>query len=198
MTASWYDTPPDNPCDLLRTWIAEARAGGAPQPGALALATAGADARTSSRIVQVLRVTETGLVFASFSDSPKGRDIAATGWASGVLYWPSSDRQVTLAGAATALPAAESDALWAARPDHVLPMSVATRQSAPLTDAPALRARVAALVATGVRPERPPTWVGYHLTPATIEFWQDQPDRFYHRLRYDTGADGWRTTRLQP
>ncbi|WP_229787691.1 pyridoxal 5'-phosphate synthase [Actinokineospora fastidiosa] len=191
---TWYENPAANPCDLLREWLAVP---GLADPGALALATAGTDARPSSRIVQLLRVTDSGVVFASFSDSPKGRDIAATGWASGVLYWRENRRQVTLAGAAAIMPAAESDALWAARPDHVLPMSVATRQSAPLTDADSLRARVRAL-ADGERPARPATWVGYHITLSTIEFWEDQPDRFYRRLRYDRGADGWTTTRLQP
>ncbi|MGW5054044.1 pyridoxal 5'-phosphate synthase [Actinokineospora sp. NPDC004072] len=189
----WYQNPTANPCDLLREWLA---APGLTDPGALALATAGPDARTSSRIVQLLRVTGDGIVFASFSDSPKGRDIAATGWASGVLYWRENRRQVTLAGPTSVLPAADSDALWAARPDHVLPMSVATRQSAPLTDPAALRARVQQ-IASGARPPRPATWVGYHLKPATIEFWEDQPDRFYHRLRYDRGPN-WTTTRLQP
>ena len=47
------------------------------QPGALALATADTTA-PSNRIVQVLAVRDTGLVFASHADSRKGRELAET------------------------------------------------------------------------------------------------------------------------
>lgn len=187
-----------DPIALARQWLTEAREGGVSEPGVLSLATVSAEGRPSNRVVQTIDVTGRGLVFASYATSPKGRDLAATGWASGVWYWRETRRQVILTGRVEQLPNAESDALWWARPPSTHPMSVATTQSAPLADEEALRARVRELAAAGEPLPRPPDWVGYRLVPSTVEFWADGPDRLYWRMRYDRNGGGWTHTRLQP
>ncbi|RJQ70762.1 pyridoxal 5'-phosphate synthase [Pseudonocardiaceae bacterium YIM PH 21723] len=193
-----FSAPPEEPMGLVRAWFDHAVANAAQRPGAMALATADADGHTSNRMVAVLDIRDTGLVFATHAVSRKGRDIAVTGWSSGVLYWREIDWQVIVSGPTHPLPDAESDAIWAGRSAGALPMSVATQQSAPLLDEPALRARVQELSQVGSALNRPATWLGYLLEPDSVEFWQAAPDHFYPRLRYERSGSGWRSQRLQP
>ncbi len=190
--------PPTEPIALARRWFETAVEDGASEPGVLSLATVSAAGRPSNRVVQTIRFTDRGLVFASYTTSPKGRDIAANGWASGVLYWRETRRQVILTGQVEQLPDAESDELWHARAPGLHPMSVATSQSEPLADEAALLARARELGAAGEPLTRPTAWVGYHLVPSTVEFWEDRPERLYWRMRYDRDGQAWTHTRLQP
>ncbi|WP_392423638.1 phenazine biosynthesis FMN-dependent oxidase PhzG [Barrientosiimonas humi] len=204
MTAPWatpaeFDAPPADPVNLLREWLAAAISKGVRDPHHMALATADAQGRASNRTVAVSSIRDEGVVFATHNDSPKGRDLAETGWASGLLYWREASRQVIVTGPTSPLPSSESDRLWAERPIAMHPMSVASKQSAPLEDEASLRARARELGRLGKPLPRPATWVGYLLTATTLEFWQSgDPDRFYLRLLYRHGPSGWRASRLQP
>lgn len=193
-----FSAPPAEPMGLVRAWFDNAVANAAQRPGAMALATADTRAHVSNRMVAMLEVRDTGLVFATHAGSRKGRDLAETGWASGVLYWREVGRQVIVTGPTHPLPDAESDAIWAARPVSALPMSVATRQSAPLLAEDALRARALELSRAGSALPRPATWLGYVIEPASVEFWQTAPDHLYPRLRYERAEPSWRVDRLQP
>lgn len=193
-----YDTPPPEPMALVKQWIEQATARGVREPLALALATADRQGRPSSRTVVIVETTERGLVFASNSTSQKGRELSATGWASGLLYWRETGQQLILSGPVAQLSDAESDALWFGRPIPLHAMSTASRQSEPLQDVTALRAEAERLGATGRALPRPARFVGYRLQPAVIEFWSADPDRLHRRLRYDRQDDGWQTSRLQP
>jgi pyridoxamine-phosphate oxidase len=193
-----YENPPGEPVALLRDWIAEAQARGVREPQALALATADERGRASTRIVTITSLTDAGLVFLTHDCSRKGRELAATGWASGVLYWRETGQQVIISGPARKLAGARSDALWHARPVPLHAMSAASRQSEPLPDVAALRAEARRLEAIGVPLPRPDRFCGYLLEPAAVEFWCASPDRLHRRLRYDREQDGWRPVRLQP
>lgn len=193
-----YEAPPPEPMGLVRQWIEQAVSGGVREPLALALATADAEGRPSSRIVAVIRTTDRGLLFASHNTSRKGRELAATGWASGVLYWRETGQQLVLSGAVAQCADAESDALWSGRPIPLHAMSAASRQSEPLDDVAALHAEAARLGAAGTALPRPARYVGYHFEPTAVEFWCADPDRLHRRLRYERHDDGWRSTRLQP
>ncbi|MGI5243673.1 phenazine biosynthesis FMN-dependent oxidase PhzG [Dactylosporangium sp. CA-139066] len=196
--ADVFAAAPPEPMSALREWLAAAGADGVREPGALALATAGRDGRSESRIVQTLAIDVDGLVFTTHTSSVKGRHIAETGWASGVLYWREAGRQVTLAGPVTRLPDADSDALWAARPAGTHPMTVASYQSEPLLDEEALRAEALRLAGSGEPLPRPERFCGYRLSPSTVEFWQAGPDRLHRRLRFDRSGEAWTSRRLQP
>ncbi|MET9768675.1 phenazine biosynthesis FMN-dependent oxidase PhzG [Streptomyces sp. NPDC006415] len=197
--AEELSAPPAEPMALLRTWFDSAVSESVREPGAMALATADARGRASNRIVQVLEVRGTGLVFATHADSRKGWELAETGWASGVLYWREAARQVSVSGPTRPLPDKESEALWDARPPAALPMSVASHQSAPLLDEDALRERARELGRAGAPLSRPDSWLGYLLEPASVEFWQADPeDRLHRRVRYERDGSHWRTSRRQP
>ena len=191
-------TPPPEPMKLLRSWLASASADNVREPGALALASSSSSGHASNRIVQMLDVRNTGIVFASHTGSRKGRELAATSWASGVLYWREVGRQVIVTGPTHPLPETESDALWAARNVSTHPMSVASQQSEPLPDPDELRARADRLGRAGAALPRPNSWVGYLVETQSAEFWQSDPDRLHQRLLYEKTGSSWRASRLQP
>jgi dihydrophenazinedicarboxylate synthase len=193
-----FDAPPPDPLGLFRDWFAAAVERGVREPGVVALATVDPNGHPTNRIVQTIRITDTGLVFTSHASSQKGRDMAATGRVSGVLYWRETQQQIVLTGPVEQLTDEECDALWFARPPSTHPMSVASRQSEPLADEEELRARALELAAAGTELPRPAAWVGYQIVPTSMEFWQGSPDRLHRRLRYDRTGDGWSTQRLQP
>lgn len=193
-----YDAPPPEPMGLVRDWIGQATARGVREPLALALATADAQGRVSNRIVAVMAATDRGLLFTTHATSRKGRELAATGWASGVLYWRETGQQLILSGPVERCADEESDALWAARPAALHAMTAASHQSDPLPDVAALRAEAARLASLDAPLPRPPRYTGYRLRPAAVEFWSADPDRLHRRLRYDHGPHGWQATRLQP
>ncbi|WP_260479055.1 phenazine biosynthesis FMN-dependent oxidase PhzG [Kibdelosporangium aridum] len=192
-----FDQPPADPIALFGAWFDAAKQT-VREPGVVALATANAEGVVSNRIVQTIKVTATGWVFTSHAGSQKGRDIAATGWASGVFYWRETSRQLIIAGPVSALSDQECDELWFARHPSTHPMSVAAEQSALLEDEGALRARAQQLAESGQTLARPSAWLGYELVPSTVEFWQGSPDRLHRRLRYDRNGNGWTSRRLQP
>jgi pyridoxamine 5'-phosphate oxidase len=193
-----YENPPGEPFGLLSGWLDEARARGVREPYALALATADEQGRSSVRIIAIIALTAAGLVFSSHDCSQKARELAATGWASGVLYWRETGQQIMISGPVRKMTGAESDALWYARPIPLHAMSAASRQSEPLSDVAALRAEASRLEALGVALPRPGRFCGYRLEPAVVEFWCPASDRLHQRLRYDREPGGWRVTRLQP
>ncbi|MFD9906043.1 phenazine biosynthesis FMN-dependent oxidase PhzG [Streptomyces sp. NPDC059063] len=193
--------PPEEPLGLLAAWLADAAERGVREPRALALATADAQGRTSSRTVALSEVSGDGIVFLTHAGSRKGRELAQNPWASGVLYWRETSRQVTFAGPVSPLPAARSQELWCARAPFTHAMSTASRQSEPLDgleDVARLRARAREL-GTPLRPlPRPDTFVGYRLEPVTVEFWGQGSDRLHERLLYQRTRGAWRVGRLQP
>ncbi|WP_369373425.1 phenazine biosynthesis FMN-dependent oxidase PhzG [Streptomyces sp. cg36] len=194
-------TPPPGPMGLLASWLESSIAHGVREPRALALATADARGRASSRIVVLTSVSQDGLVFLSHSSSQKGRELAENPWASGVLYWRETSQQITLGGPVEPLPDAEADRIWFARPVFTHAMSTASRQSRPmegLDEVAALRSTAREL-GTPQRPlPRPATFTAYRLVPECVEFWADGTDRLHERLRYDRTAAGWDISRLQP
>ncbi|WP_116137548.1 pyridoxal 5'-phosphate synthase [Trinickia diaoshuihuensis] len=194
---SIFNDSPENPITAVRSWYADAIARNVSEPGAMAVATVSAQGVPSSRTIQILELRDEGFVFATHAQSPKGRDIAATGWASGVWYWRETKRQVIVTGKVTPLADHESDALWASRPHESHAMSTVSRQSAPLEDEHALAEQIemASKSDTLVRPDG---WLGYILRPSAVEFWEFSPDRIYKRLRYEESGGAWSNHRLQP
>jgi pyridoxamine-phosphate oxidase len=194
-----FDRPPADPVALLRDWVWAAEERGVREPLAVTLATAGADGRPSSRTVIVKAVDARGLVFATAEQSRKGRDIAATGWAAGTLYWRETLQQVNVAGTVERTTAAESDDLFHDRAPSSQAATAASHQSEVLEDEDALRAAVDALLATDAPIERPAGWGGYRLLPERVEFWHGRRDRVHRRLAYELEPSGaWVARRLQP
>ncbi|MEV0171128.1 phenazine biosynthesis FMN-dependent oxidase PhzG [Streptomyces sp. NPDC050803] len=193
-----YDNPPPEPMPLVLNWLATAVERGVREPYALALATADGSGRPSTRIVLVTDVSAEGLLFTTHSTSRKGREIAETGWASGLLYWRETGQQLSLSGPAVRLDDAENDRLWHGRDPGLHPMTTASRQSDPLDDPRRLLDEAHRHEGTGTALPRPDRFAGYRLRPHSVEFWSAAETRLHRRLRYEITTTGWRVQRLQP
>ncbi len=172
-----------------------------PDPTAMALATATGDGRPSVRVVLLKGVDARGFQFFTNYDSRKGLEMAETGRASLLFYWPSLNRQVRIDGVVEKLTAAESDAYFDTRPLESRWSVYASRQSAPVASRAALEDLFAAARDRygDSHVPRPAWWGGYRAVPEAIEFWQGRTNRLHDRLRYTKLPDGaWQRARLAP
>ncbi|NWB97473.1 pyridoxamine 5'-phosphate oxidase [Pseudomonas gingeri] len=193
-----FETPPTTPFIVLRNWLERARRYGVREPKALALATADARGRPSTRVVVISEVSDSGLLFSTHVGSQKGRELSENPWASGVLYWRETSQQIVLNGRAERLSDARADAAWRGRPHVTHPMSAVSRQSEELSDVEALRERAKALSGTQAPLPRPDGYCVFELRLESVEFWGNGQDRLHERLRYDRTPEGWAVRRLQP
>ncbi|WP_439692899.1 pyridoxal 5'-phosphate synthase [Curtobacterium sp. SP.BCo] len=196
-----FTDPPASPFAVARTWIDAARDGDVSEPLSMTLATADADGRVSARTVDVKRLDDTGLVFGTSTQSPKGRQLTDNPFAALQVYWRETMQQLRFEGRAVALSDAESDALFADRSPKSRAATAVADQSGPygerslddlIDDANAL------LDEHGDDVPRPGSWRAWRLEPDLVEFWHGSRDRMHRRLAYRHGADGWAVERLQP
>ena len=189
---------PADPLTLFRRWYREAQATGAPQPEAVALATAGS-AGPSVRMVLFKGLKDGSFVFYSNYDSRKARDLAEDNRAAIVFYWPATRHQVRVSGTVRRLDRSASLAYFHSRPRGAQLSAAASRQSRVVSSRHVLEREVERLAEQypGDVP-LPADWGGYALRPRWIEFWENREDRLHDRLRYTRKRDGWRIERLSP
>jgi pyridoxamine 5'-phosphate oxidase len=188
-----------DPLAQLQEWFAQARAAGAHEPEAAALATATPDGRPSVRMVLLRGIDARGVAFYTNRDSRKGRELAANPFGAVAIHWPAQERQVRLEGPVEPLGDAESDAYFAGRPHGSRLGAWASHQGSVIPEDEDLDARIGALAAR--YPDdvpRPPYWGGYLLRPEAVEFWQGRPSRLHDRFRYTRTPNGWDVVRLMP
>jgi pyridoxamine 5'-phosphate oxidase len=193
----------DDPVAQFLSWLADAEAAGIALPNAMALATAGADARPSVRHVLLRAADDRGFVFYTNHESRKGRQLAENPHGALVVLWRELDRQVSVTGRVDVVADDEADAYFATRPRGAQLGAWASPQSAVLDDRAELERRVAEAEERfrGSDVPRPPYWGGYRLAPDSIEFWQGRTFRLHDRFRYERDDDvpsGWRIERLAP
>lgn len=205
--------PPPDPLPRLRAWIDEARGGGLiAEPDAATLATVDANGRPSARVVLLrgLDLEHGAALFYTNRQSRKGRALAATPFASLVLYWDRLARQVRLEGPVTLASDAESDAYFASRhPDSRLG-AWASDQSEAIATRAELVARYEAVKARfgdGGTTPRPPHWGGYRVWLERVELWASRAHRLHDRVVWERTltregdgfrGDAWRATRRMP
>ena len=195
-----HDLDPD-PLALFRRWFDVAAAGDAPEPEAVALATATPDGRPSARMILAKGVDERGFAFYTNYGSRKGGELEANPRAALLFHWPALGRQVRVEGPVERLPREESDRYARNRSRDSQVSALASPQSWPVPSREWLEERVADLVRKHEGRELPvrDDWGGYRLVPGAWEFWQHRPNRLHDRFRYlPEAAGGWRIERLGP
>jgi pyridoxamine 5'-phosphate oxidase len=173
-----------DPLELFHEWVA------GPE---VALATATPDGRPSVRMVLLKSADERGFTFFTGYESRKGRELESNPRAA--LLFHRAGIQVRVEGPVERLPASESDAYWATRPEASRRSAAASNQSQPIGSREELEAAVDSQPAQPPRPER---WGGYRLIPDTYEFWRHRDDRLHERHLFRARADGWDVVMLQP
>lgn len=220
------DPLPGDPLAVAAQWLEFARADAAqPNPNAMVLATADANAQPSARVVLCKEIDPSRgcIVFFTNYQSRKGRELESNPRAALVFHWDHSHRQIRAEGRVEKLSEAENDAYFRTRPWQSRIGAWASRQSEPVTSPVALREAVAATARRfGIpyggpgtpEPEevsadipRPAHWGGYRLYVHAIELWVEGLYRIHDRARWtrepeaERGAGHavrWTATRLQP
>jgi pyridoxamine 5'-phosphate oxidase len=189
----------NQPLAQFDRWMREAIDARVPEPNAMTLATVGADARPSTRVVLIKGYDARGIVFYTNYASRKGRDLAANPQAALQFHWVELERVVRIEGRVEFTSAEESDAYYATRPLDSRLGAWASPQSQVIGSRALLVANAAKAAAQhGLHPPRPPHWGGYRLVPDTWEFWQGRKSRLHDRLRYRLEAGHWVRERLAP
>jgi pyridoxamine 5'-phosphate oxidase len=192
------DADPD-PISQFERWFQAARDASLPLPNAMTLATVAPSGAPDARIVLLKGIERGGFVFYTNYSSRKAKQLAARSEACLVFLWTQLERQVRIEGRVEKVPAPDSDAYFASRPLGARLSAWASVQSAPVADRPTLERALKAMEARyGENPPRPPTWGGYRLAPAAIEFWQGRENRLHDRLLYTRHGEGWKIERLSP
>lgn len=190
-----------DPHAQFERWFAEAGAAGVRYPEQMALATVGAGAVPSVRMVLLRGHDGRGFVFYTNRSSRKAAELAANPGAAAVLHWEIQNRQVRVEGVVEAVSDEESSAYFRTRPR----MSQIGAWASPQSRRLASRAELEELVTETERRfagqdevPLPPFWGGYRIVATAIEFWQGQPNRLHDRVRYELGDGGWSRERLGP
>jgi pyridoxamine 5'-phosphate oxidase len=189
-----------DPLTQFGRWYEEARAGGAFEPDAVAIATATPDGRPSARMVLVKGFDADGIVFFTNYGSRKGAELEANPRAAMLFHWPELGRQVRIEGAVARTTRAEAEAYAHNRPRQSQLSALASPQSQPVPSREWLEQRVEGLDREHADQELPvrEDWGGYRLDPDAWEFWQHRPNRLHDRFRYLPDPPGWRIERLGP
>ena len=189
-----------DPLTQFGRWYEEARAGGAFEPDAVAIATATPDGRPSARMVLLKGFDAEGVVFFTNYGSRKGAELEANPRAAMLFHWPELGRQVRIEGAVARATRAEAEAYAHNRPRESQLSALASPQSQPVPSREWLEQRVEELDREHADRELPvrEDWGGYRLAPDAWEFWQHRPNRLHDRFRYLPDPPGWRIERLGP
>jgi len=195
-------TETTEPFHLFAKWFSDAEKSEPNNPNAMALATVDAEGLPDVRMVLLKGFDEAGFVFYSNNESAKGREMAANPKAAIAFHWKSLDRQIRIRGAVSIVSDAEADAYFATRHRSSQLGAWASKQSSPLESRFAFEKAIALTTAkyvVGTVP-RPPYWIGYRVTPTTIEFWHERAFRLHDRIVFAraTSTEAWTKTRLYP
>lgn len=188
------------PLELLGNWLAEAEEAGVPTPRAMALATATAAGRPSSRLISLKLLDGDGLVFTTGLWTRKVEELTANPCVAATFFWPAVGRQVRVEGRAATAERSLAEELFAERPRSHQLQALVSRQGEGIEDLAPLRERLGALDAElGDDPVPcPEDWGAIRIVPERIEFWKEAPDRLHERLLFEAAGGKWRRTRLAP
>lgn len=177
-----------NPFTLFEQFMQEAQEAGEKEPTAMNLATVNSKGVPSSRIVLLKSIDESGLVFYTHENSPKGRDISANPHVALCFYWTLIDKQVRIAGRAELVAEHIADQYFAGRPRMSQIGAWASKQSEELESREIMENKFSKYEKEYADKKvlRPKWWKGYKVVPDAFEFWVKGDYRLHDRCRFES------------
>ena len=191
----------NDPIELFKTWMDEAKKTEPNDPNALSLATADKNGIPSVRIVLLKDFSQGGFTFYTNLDSQKSLNIESNPKAEMCFHWKSLQRQVRVFGSINKVKDEIADKYFSSRDYGSKIGAWASEQSKILQNRNELLKRVDAFKKTYPETKnvpRPENWSGWVLEPIMIEFWLSGQNRIHERLRYYKESSNWEKKLLNP
>jgi len=192
----------NDPIQLFKVWMDEAKKTEPNDPNALSLATADKNGTPSVRIVLLKDFGKDGFTFYTNLDSQKSLDIQNNPKAEMCFYWKSLLRQVRINGHISQVSDKDADAYYNTRPYGARIGAWASKQSEVLQSRSELINSVKDYKEKYNDEKnlpRPDYWSGWNLAPKDIEFWLHADNRIHERLKYSKDNNGnWNKFLLNP
>ena len=192
----------NDPIELFKEWMHDAKKSELNDPNALALATADKHSIPSVRMVLLKDFNKDGFVFYTNLDSQKGNEIKDNPNASMCFHWKSLLRQIRISGKLSKVTDEVADKYYNSRGYESRIGAWASKQSSILKNRKDLILSIEEYkkkYSDKDNVPRPKHWSGWNLFPKSIEFWLDGDNRIHERLQYireDKG--GWKRFLLSP
>ena len=191
----------DNPLELFKIWIDEAKKKEIKDPTALSLATANNTGQPNVRMVLLKGFSHKGFVFYTNLNSSKSQDLKENPKAAMCFHWKSINRQIRILGSVTQIDDKEADLYFNSRSYESRISAWASDQSKPMKERSELLDKIENFKKKYKNEKnvpRPPHWSGWCLRPSSIEFWLHKDNRIHERLRYNRAGNDWKKEMLYP
>jgi len=192
----------NDPIELFRAWMEEAKKTEPNDPNALALATSDKDNSPSVRMVLLKDFSKDGFTFYTNLNSQKGNELKSNPKAAMCFHWKSLLRQIRITGQIKKVSDKVADEYYNTRGYESRIGAWASKQSTILKNRDELLKSIEAFKQKyndQSKVPRPDHWSGWNLIPSSIEFWLDGDSRIHERLKYDREETGsWIKSLLNP
>jgi pyridoxamine 5'-phosphate oxidase len=192
----------NDPIELFRVWMEEAKKTEPNDPNALALATSDKDNTPSVRMVLLKDFSKDGFTFYTNLNSQKGNELKSNPKAAMCFHWKSLLRQIRITGQIKKVSDKVADEYYNTRGYESRIGAWASKQSTILKNRDELLKSIEAFKQKyndQSKVPRPDHWSGWNLIPSNIEFWLDGDNRIHERLKYSKDETGsWVKSLLSP
>ena len=192
----------EDPIQLFKIWMDEAKKSEPNDPNAVALATSDKNNFPSVRMVLLKDFNKNGFVFYTNLNSQKGNELKLNPKAALCFHWKSLLRQIRISGHVSLVADDVADAYYNSRGYESRIGAWASKQSEELTRRDDLINSIEKYkkkYGDKNNVPRPPHWSGWNLSPLSIEFWLDGDSRIHERLKYTKDTNGnWIKSLLSP
>ena len=192
----------DDPIQLFKLWMDEAKKAEPNDPNALSLATSDKNNFPSVRMVLLKDFNQNGFVFYTNLNSQKGNELKENPKVAMCFHWKSLLRQIRISGTVTQVNDEVADQYYNSRGYESRIGAWASKQSEELSGRDQLINSIKEYknkYNDENKVPRPSHWSGWNLSPSSIEFWLDGESRIHERLKYTKDSSGqWRKSLLSP
>ncbi len=192
----------DDPIELFKVWMDEAKKSEPNDPNALSLATSNKNNIPSVRMVLLKEFNQNGFVFYTNLNSQKGNELKENPNAAMCFHWKSLLRQIRISGTITQVEDSVADQYYNSRGYDSRIGAWASKQSKELKNRNELANSIKEFKQKfddKNNVPRPEHWSGWSLSPTRIEFWLDVDSRIHERLNYTIDKSGnWIKSLLSP
>ena len=192
----------DDPIQLFKTWMDEAKKSEPNDPNAVSLATSNKNNFPSVRMVLLKDFSQNGFVFYTNLKSKKGNELKENPKVAMCFHWKSLLRQIRINGTVTQVADEVADKYYNSRSYESRIGAWASKQSEELINRDQLINSIQEYknkYNEENKVPRPSHWSGWILSPLSIEFWLDGDNRIHERLKYTKASSGqWSKSLLSP